>query len=49
MPLFFRVIEATGRATCKICKQKIKKGEKAMMVTGWMTCGQAHMKCGDEK
>jgi len=32
----------TGRATCKLCNKKIKKGQTAIIISGYMTEGQIH-------
>ena len=42
MGLSVEVRQATGKATCKICKKLILKGNKVIVVTGWRTEGQVH-------
>ena len=37
-----RVKPATGRATCRVCQEKIKKGQIAIEVVGYQFSEQVH-------
>jgi len=37
-----RVKPATGRATCRVCQQKIKKGQIAIELIGYQFSQQVH-------
>jgi len=45
MGLRFRVDKGSGRATCKFCKERIKKTETQITASGYQTCGSIHKKC----
>jgi len=37
-----KIYESTGRATCRLCNQIIKKGQKAILVQGYQMECQVH-------
>ena len=45
MAVYFGVYLGTGRARCKLCKEKIKTDEVQVNASGYRTSGNAHLKC----
>jgi len=42
MSLVSRIYKATGRAKCNLCGSIIKKGQNAILITGYQTECQIH-------
>jgi hypothetical protein len=42
MGLVAKVCDGSGRATCKICRELIKKGQKQITLTGYRESGSLH-------
>lgn len=48
MGLNFNIIVGSGKATCKICQEKIKTSQFQINAQGYQTSGSIHLKCAND-